>query len=103
MPTTTATRLNEHDEFVDVVSGDVDLLRAEFDAIIDANWPESSTPLPHRQPAPYVHPGPWSRNPSDRVRLEETAVVREWRGRERAPPRSGRDGDIGVSRGRNGW
>jgi hypothetical protein len=79
-------------EFGEVVCGDRDLLRAEFDAIIAANWPSHDHPTP-----PPPHPGPVARfRPPDpdpersavggRV-LRPTPVVGvpDWP-RERAPP-----------------
>ncbi|MFZ0121009.1 MAG: hypothetical protein WAN20_15810 [Pseudonocardiaceae bacterium] len=39
-------------EFAELVCGDRDLLRAEFDAIIAANWPSHDPPTP-----PPPHPG----------------------------------------------
>ncbi|MEV6236726.1 hypothetical protein [Lentzea sp. NPDC051838] len=52
-----ATTLDE--EFLALVCEDEDLVRAEFDAIIEANWGEPPpTPAPRRPvpPAPYRNP-----------------------------------------------
>ncbi|TWD83037.1 hypothetical protein FB561_4190 [Kribbella amoyensis] len=77
------------DEFLDLVCDDVDLLRAEFDALIAASWddppgrrppspPQRPAELPHayRRPAP-VHSGP------EEVVDPSTAVARQ-----RGPPRT---------------
>ena len=46
-----ATAVEE--EFLELVYGDEDLLRAEFDAIIAAEWPDASPPLrPRRRAQP---------------------------------------------------
>jgi hypothetical protein len=79
-------------EFAEVVCGDRDLLRAEFDAIIAANWPS------HEQP-PSPPPDPGSVPKSGPADLECSAVgggvlwptpvvpVPAWP-RERSPPTS---------------
>ncbi len=87
-PTESVTDVDE--AFLALVCDDEELLRAEFDAIVDAAWPPGGT---HRRPAdPDGAPG-------DRARVEDRcrtaalrAVRREGgpvdRGRERAPPPS---------------
>jgi hypothetical protein len=60
-------------EFAEVVCGDRDLLRAEFDAIIAANWPS------HEQPTlPPPHPGsvPRSRPADPECSAVEGGVLR---------------------------
>jgi hypothetical protein len=78
-------------EFADVVCGDRDLLRAEFDAIIAANWPshDQPTPPPHPEPGPGSRPAdpdPECSAVSVRVLRPTPAVgVPAWP-RERSPP-----------------
>jgi hypothetical protein len=79
-------------EFAEVVCGDRDLLRVEFDAIIAANWPS-------REPPPSPPPDPGSVPRSGPADLECSAVgggvlwptpvvpVPAWP-RERSPPTS---------------
>ncbi len=76
-------------EFIDVVCADAELLRAEFDAIIDAAWagtpPEDPAPEavaaggpPPRHGAPrFPTPWPGSTRP---------VAVQEERSRQRSPP-----------------
>jgi hypothetical protein len=47
------TTLSGIDAFLDVVCGDEDWVRAEFDAIVAANWPGAEPPEP-----PVPSPGP---------------------------------------------
>ena len=64
MPTTpaladTAARTVD-EQFLGLICSDEDLLRAEFDAIIAAEWPSPPTTTPrrgaaHRHPASYTH------------------------------------------------
>jgi hypothetical protein len=64
MPTTpaladTAARTVD-EQFLALMCSDEDLLRAEFDAIITAEWPSPPTTTPrrgaaHRHPASYAH------------------------------------------------
>jgi len=66
MPTTpaladTAARTVD-EQFLALMCSDEDLLRAEFDAIITAEWPSPPTTTPrrgaaHRQPASHTHRG----------------------------------------------
>jgi hypothetical protein len=81
---TTLTR----DAFADLVYQDDDLVRAEFDAIVAAAWPEP--PLP---PPPAAPPAPGDRPPARHrwwepgVRLIRRPVPgQRRRGRQRAPP-----------------
>lgn len=80
------------DAFVDLVCADDDLLRAEFEAIIEANWPErprSSAGLPwperpsprrsHRRRVAPIAPPVGSRPAAERG------------GRQRSPPRAAHD------------
>jgi len=84
---TTLTR----DAFVDLVCQDDDLVRAEFDAIVAAAWPEPPAPPPPPAPPgpgdrPAAEPGPpgW-REPGVRyVKLPKPRRLRH--GRQRAPP-----------------
>jgi len=72
--------------FVAVLCADADLLRAEFDAIVDANW-DASPPVPParsggpgRRPAP-ARPPRRSRRPAPAHRPGARGPVRE-----RSPP-----------------
>jgi hypothetical protein len=60
MPTTPATgdttARTIEDRFLDLICSDADLLAAEFDAIIAAQWPEPPTATPGRGTAGR-HPG----------------------------------------------
>jgi hypothetical protein len=78
-----------HDAFLDLVYHDDDLVRAEFDAIVAAAWPDPpEPPPPAAPPAPDDHPsgppGPpeWEAPGALRTRLPEHPR----RGRQRAPP-----------------
>lgn len=55
------------DEFLDLVCADEDLLRAEFDAIIDATW----SPPPARPPASPSRADRPSRRDPDQPRTRE--------------------------------
>jgi hypothetical protein len=59
MPTTapaSETTRTVDERFLDLIYGDPDLLAAEFDAIIAAEWPEPRVGRPGRSPAGR-HPG----------------------------------------------
>jgi hypothetical protein len=79
------------DAFLDVVWQDEELLRAEFDAIISASWPEPpEPPPPPAPPAPRNRPPTWPAPPGRpvlRARPAELPVPPgPWRGRQRSPP-----------------
>jgi len=83
------------DEFLDLICADVDLLRAEFDAIIDATW--SPPPAnPPDSPSRADQPGrPDPAQPGAAATHDITnAGVQPCRGigsaRQRSPPRGGR-------------
>ncbi|GIJ60927.1 hypothetical protein Vau01_084430 [Virgisporangium aurantiacum] len=79
------------DAFLDAVLHDDDLLRAEFDAIVAAAWPEPPAPPPPAAPAtpgdrPAARPGspgPW---PPKTLRTRLPAPARRWYCRQRSPP-----------------
>jgi hypothetical protein len=77
-------------EFAEVVCGDRDLLRAEFDAIIAANWPsheQSTLPPPHPGSVPRSRPADPECSAVEGGVLRPTPVVPvpPWP-RERSPP-----------------
>ncbi|MGB9281033.1 MAG: hypothetical protein WCB57_13265 [Pseudonocardiaceae bacterium] len=75
-------------EFAELVCGDRDLLRAEFDAIIAANWPshdQSTTPPPHPGPVPRFRPAHPDPECSAVVGRVLQGGVPAWP-RERSPP-----------------
>lgn len=61
----------------DLVCADEDLLRAEFDALIAANWADS---------APGTHPGRFSPRPSAAHRPQRDAPVTVRSGQRSGPP-----------------
>jgi hypothetical protein len=88
----TATQQQVPDQvevFVDLVLGDDDLVRAEFDALIAACWETPCEP-PHRRPSPPA--GGWAARPPHRgprrpgLLLDATGPTRRPHGRERGPP-----------------
>jgi hypothetical protein len=81
---TTETR----DAFLDLVFADEDLLRAEFEAIIEQGW---DPPVPER-PTPPLRPAkarPARRRARQRLHQARPAAhpVAEWDARQRSPPR----------------
>ena len=94
MPTTPATGATAartvEEEFVDLVCSDADLLAAEFDAIIAAEWPEPPGDRPGRgaagghpgNGAPPRHAAEAVRGPVPRPRRPG---ISQWR-RQRSPP-----------------
>jgi hypothetical protein len=88
MPTTPATGTTTpsvEEQFLDLVYGDTDLLAAEFDAIIAAEWPEPPADehgpsVPDRQP----DGGPGRRRGGPVSRLRHPGLG-GW-ARERSPP-----------------
>jgi hypothetical protein len=88
----TATKQHAVDEaeaFTDLVCGDDDLVRAEFDDLIAACWDAPSKP-PRRKPGPPA--GGWARRPPNRgprrpgVPLVTTVTTRRPQCRQRGPP-----------------
>jgi hypothetical protein len=80
-------------EFAELVCGERDLLRAEFDAIIAANWPSHDQPTPppppHPGPIPRfrpAHPHPERSTGVGRVARPTPVVGMPAWARERAPP-----------------
>ena len=55
-PPTSETAWTVEEQFLDLIYGDTDLLAAEFDAIIAAEWPEPPADRPGRSVAGR-HPG----------------------------------------------
>jgi hypothetical protein len=80
-----------HDEFLDLVCADEELLRAEFDAIIAQEW--SSRPPPADPPAASRGTGPRQGGPAPPVFRGSPLRPRHpgvggW-GRQRSPPPAG--------------
>ncbi|MDX6237983.1 MAG: hypothetical protein QOG10_2798 [Kribbellaceae bacterium] len=86
--TSTQQLLDQAEVFVDLVLGDDDLVRAEFDALIAACW-ESPCEPPTGRPCPpagawAARPPPrWPRRPGSRLGF---APTRRPQRRERGPP-----------------
>jgi len=79
--------------FADLVCDDVELLRAEFDAIVAAAWPDRPTPRPGR---PCGGDGGRCRRAVAcrwGVARPASAPATRVPGRERSPPRGPRSGD----------
>jgi hypothetical protein len=82
--------LDQAEAFVDLVLGDDDLVRAEFDALIAACWESPCEPRT-RRPCPPV--GAWAARPPHRwpsrpdLRLGP-GPARPPQGRERGPPQN---------------
>ncbi|GGU23365.1 hypothetical protein GCM10010178_14370 [Lentzea flava] len=75
--------------FADVVAADLDWVRAEFDAIVAANFLESAPP-PRRHPREHPrHPAPpiGMTGPSGRESGDLAGTARRVGARERSPPR----------------
>ena len=76
------------EQFLDLLCSDAELLRAEFDSIIAAEWPDPPSPVSRRQPSsrePSPCHGMWSSRPLTH-RMQERPLGREaWR-RQRSPP-----------------
>jgi hypothetical protein len=76
-------------EFIDVVCADEELLRAEFDAIIEAAWSGAPPGEPAQEavaadePRP-PHGTPWF--PTPRPGSTRPVAVQEGRSRQRSPP-----------------
>jgi len=88
MPNTTAGAglVDELDTFLDVICGDPELVRAEFDDLIAACWHDSppSPPSRRRRPPPTPRPGRRPEPPA------KSAIQEAWpssrRARQRGPP-----------------
>ena len=85
--------------FVDVVCADHELLDAEFNAIIAANFPDAADGTQHRRPTRPVVPGTGRGAPRDaptpsahRAQRGGTASAQHPRARQRGPPVSRLDG-----------
>jgi len=81
---------------VDLICADGELLHAEFDAIIAAEWPDPPAPVNRGQPERHGSGREESRfRPSDSVgRLEQESPIGHgaWR-RQRSPPECARSHD----------
>jgi hypothetical protein len=77
--------------FLDLVTHDDDLVRAEFDALIAASW-DAPPPPPPAVPAPADRPPGWpAPGPTDPPRLADRSVPVSRPIRQRSPPvRAGR-------------
>ena len=76
----------EQDEFLAVLCADEELLRAEFEAIIDASWDEPPPARPARPNRPSGQ-GPTRRRRAPRtVRMRSRHPETRVRGRQRSPP-----------------
>ncbi|MGI5215689.1 hypothetical protein [Plantactinospora sp. CA-290183] len=76
-----------HEAFVELVQHDDDLMRAEFDALIDACW-HTPPPPPPARPQPAPRPPLWPVEPAATKLLVPPDTVpsgTRWR-RQRAPP-----------------
>jgi len=104
--TTSAAPRADREEFLALVCADEDLLRAEFEAIMEANWDRPEPPRPTWPTPPErtsrSRPAIPPTTPAESVRVERRPA---WR-RERAPPagryqglpceiESRKDGDAG--------
>ena len=85
--------------FADLVCADHELLRAEFDAIITANFSDAADGTQHRRPIRPVVPGMGRGTPRDaptpsalRAQRGGTAGAQHPRARQRGPPVSRLDG-----------
>jgi hypothetical protein len=79
-------------DFIDVVCADEDLLRAEFEAIVAATWPEPPStpadPLPAAARRPVDRPFRAIQSRADSPPADGDATAED-RGRERSPPETG--------------
>ncbi|MFY1671002.1 hypothetical protein ACN27G_13685 [Plantactinospora sp. WMMB334] len=85
-----STSRSVHEAFVELVQHDDDLMRAEFEALIDACWHEPPPPPPAR-PQPAPRPPLWPVGPPDGERfvaVQSTLTGCRWR-RQRGPPAGG--------------
>ena len=87
--------------FTDLVCADHELLRAEFDAIITANFPDAADGTQHRRPIRPFVPGMGrgaprdAPTPSAHRQRGGTAGAQHPRARQRGPPVSRLDGLAG--------
>src|SRR5690242_21913982 len=77
------------EKFVDILCSDTELVRARFDAIIAAEWPDPPSPVTRRLPASFGpgpgRPGRWSADPLT-CPVQRRPLDRDaWR-RQRSPP-----------------
>jgi len=88
--------LAAEEEFLAIVCSDEDLVRAEFDAIIAAEWPSFPRGPPEDDDAVERSPGTAGRQPrSGQVRLPNRARhtgIGGWSRQRSPPPRDSRNG-----------
>src|SRR6478672_1585568 len=80
-----------HEEFLELVCGDEQLLRAEFDAIIAQEWGSRPPPARPRTPCPATRPRRWARPTRTlglRPLLPRHPGIGGW-SRQRSPPGAG--------------
>jgi hypothetical protein len=78
--------VDELDAFLDVVCGDPELVRAEFDDLVAACWDDSPPEPPTRQRRPPPIPRPRRRpEPPARSAIQATVPSSGW-ARQRGPP-----------------
>lgn len=88
-PEAEAIERSVDERFLDLLCSDTELVRAEFDAIIAAEWPDPPSPEIRRQPASGPrpeHPRRPSAEPSMRQIQDWPLRPEAWR-RQRSPPR----------------
>jgi hypothetical protein len=83
------SEVRQRDDFVDPICADGDLLRAEFEAIVEAGWPSTPPSGPGDQDAEVNRPGhpcqgPGSREQRRPVGLDDPGAGS--RSRQRSPP-----------------
>lgn len=88
-PNTSQTASSVEEQFLDLIYGDTDLLTAEFDAIIAAEWPEPPADNPGRRPVGRQPGGIPASRAVDPVRAPVSRPrhpgIGSWT-RERSPP-----------------
>jgi hypothetical protein len=73
--------------FADVVFGDEDLIRAEFDEIIAAQWPDPAPPrVPERSSYRPIRPRSPRTDPTTSSHIRSSRLDAEAWSRERSPP-----------------
>ena len=84
------------EQFLELICSDEDLLRAEFDAIIAAEWPSPPATTPRRdagwRPAREAHRHPRARITGPVARPPQPGVG-EWARQRSPPPRQSRNTD----------
>jgi hypothetical protein len=80
---TRAQTPTRHDEFIDLVYADEQLLRAEFDAIVAHGWPDEPTSSPRAKP---IEPAQPMGAPQCRLTVRATCPLTPGRPRQRSPP-----------------